>query len=160
MSDDIQSKYGNSANFVTKIVCAYVSSNQVARSDLPLLIRSIHDALSHLIDAGMAPGRPESSSRVPTATQIRQSVTPDVLVSFIDGQGYKTLKRHLTKHGFDPISYRMHFGLPADYPMVSASYSKTRSDLAKSLGLGQSGPLDAHTGNSRSRKAAGAKRLN
>jgi predicted transcriptional regulator len=60
-------------------------------------------------------------------------------ISFIDGKSYKTLKRHLTKHGLDPQSYRERYGLPADYPTTSANYSAQRSALAKSLGLGQPG---------------------
>ena len=38
--------------------------------------------------------------------QIRNSIRPDAIVSFIDGRRYKTLKRHLTAHGFDPRAYR------------------------------------------------------
>jgi predicted transcriptional regulator len=46
------------------------------------------------------------------------------------------LKRHLTKHGLDPYSYRARYGLPADYPMTCPSYSAQRSELAKAIGLG------------------------
>ena len=74
---------------------------------------------------------------MPTAAQIRKSVTPDGIVSFLDGKTYKTMKRHLTGHGFDPQSYREHFGLPADYPMVSQRYAAKRSELAKAIGLGR-----------------------
>ena len=75
----------------------------------------------------------------PTAAQIRKSITPDALTSFVDGKRYKTLKRHLSKHGLDPHSYRAKFGLPTDYPMVSPSYSEARSALAKNIGLGRPG---------------------
>ena len=60
-------------------------------------------------------------------------------MSFLDGQIYKTLKRHLTKHGYTPDSYRARFGLPADYPMVAPSYAQRRSVLAKELGFGRAG---------------------
>jgi len=63
-------------------------------------------------------------------------VTRDAVISFIDGKGYKTLKRHLTVHGLTPDTYRARFGLPSDYPMVAAAYSEVRSGLAKTLGLG------------------------
>lgn len=72
-----------------------------------------------------------------TKAQIRNSITPDHLTSFLDGKQYKSLKRHLNTHGHTPESYRAKFGLPADYPMVAASYAAQRSELAKSLGLGQ-----------------------
>jgi predicted transcriptional regulator len=36
-----------------------------------------------------------------------------------------------------PDEYRAKWSLPKDYPMIAASYSATRSALAKSLGLGR-----------------------
>ncbi len=74
-----------------------------------------------------------------SASEIRQSIQAAGLVSFLDGRTYKTLKRHLTKHGFTPDSYRERFSLPADYPMVAPSYAQRRSTLAKELGFGRAG---------------------
>lgn len=119
------------------VVAAYVSNNSLPSADLPALIASIHEALNAIGSGPVAPAT-ESVER-PTPAQIRKSIRPDGLVSFIDGKSYKTLKRHLTKHGLDPQSYRERYGLPADYPTTSANYSAQRSALAKSLGLGQPG---------------------
>ena len=119
------------------VVAAYVSNNSVPSAELPSLIASIHDAL-HSIGAGPVATTDETVER-PTPAQIRKSIRPDGLISFIDGKSYKTLKRHLTKHGLDPQSYRERYGLPSDYPTTSANYSAQRSALAKSLGLGQPG---------------------
>ncbi|WP_426039950.1 MucR family transcriptional regulator, partial [Brevundimonas sp. DC300-4] len=41
--------------------------------------------------------------------------------------------------GFTPESYRVHFSLPKDFPMVSPEYAAKRSALAKSMGLGVGG---------------------
>jgi predicted transcriptional regulator len=50
----------------------------------------------------------------------------------------KMLKRHLqTTYKMTPDEYRTHWGLPPDYPMVAPSYTRHRSAVAKSLGLGQ-----------------------
>lgn len=118
----------------TDIVAAYVSHNHVAPADLPTVIAKIHAALQALGAGGSASA--EEVSPVLTAAQIRKSVQPDRLISFIDGKAYKTLKRHLTAHGLTPATYRERFGLPADYPMVAADYSERRSSLAKAHGLG------------------------
>ena len=72
-----------------------------------------------------------------TAAQVRRSVTPYGIVSFLDGKTYKTLKRHLRTYGLDPNSYRARFGLPVEYPMVAPEYAARRSELAKSIGLGR-----------------------
>lgn len=119
------------------VVAAYVSNNSLPSAELPALIASIHDALN-AIGSGPVAATDESVER-PTPGQIRKSIRPDGLISFIDGKSYKTLKRHLTKHGLDPQSYRERYGLPSDYPTTSANYSAQRSALAKSLGLGQPG---------------------
>jgi predicted transcriptional regulator len=36
-----------------------------------------------------------------------------------------------------PQQYREYWGLPSDYPMVAPNYAKARSELAKTMGLGQ-----------------------
>ncbi|MCJ2040906.1 MucR family transcriptional regulator, partial [Methylobacterium sp. J-059] len=69
-----------------------------------------------------------TSPEKPTPAQIRKSVTPDGMVSFEDGKTYKTMKRHLTLRGLTPESYRAKYGLPSDYPIVSAAYSAKRSE--------------------------------
>lgn len=122
----------------TDIVSAFVSNNPVRPSDLPDLIRNVHGALNGLANVTAATAS-EIEVEKPTAAQIRKSVTPEGIVSFLDGKTYKTLKRHLTGHGLDPHNYRMKFGLPSDYPMTAAAYSEARSALAKQIGLGSPG---------------------
>jgi predicted transcriptional regulator len=119
------------------VVAAYVSNNSVPTNELPTLISSVYEALNRVASGPAAPAA--DTLEKPSTAQIRKSIRPDGLVSFIDGKSYKTLKRHLTKHGLDPHSYRERYGLPADYPTTSANYSAQRSALAKSLGLGQPG---------------------
>lgn len=120
-----------------EIVSAYVAKNPVPASGLPALIATVHAALQ-----GLASGAPQIVAEEPeiqkvTPSQIRQSITPNALISFVDGKPYKTLKRHLTSQGLHPNSYRQRYGLPKDYPMVAANYAAQRSALAKSIGLGQ-----------------------
>jgi predicted transcriptional regulator len=91
--------------------------------------------LSGSVEAAPAP----ESVEKPTPAQVRKSITPDAIISFIDGKAYKTMKRHLGTHGLDPHSYRQRYGLPSDYPMVAPNYAAQRSALAKSIGLGRPG---------------------
>jgi len=120
------------AALTAEIVGAYVANNSVATTDLPTLIDTIHNAL-RTVDQPDAP--PEVAK--PTAASIRKSITPDALISFIDGKPYRMLKRHVGKHGMSLADYKVKFGLPRDYPTTSPSYSAARSALAKSMGLGQ-----------------------
>ena len=136
MSENTEAQITDFVELTGDIVAAYVSNNPVRPGDLPELIRTVHAALNGLSN-GTAGAAPEAEIEKPTAAQIRKSVTPDGIVSFLDGKTYKTMKRHLTGHGLDPYSYRQRFGLPADYPMVAAAYAAQRSELAKSIGLGR-----------------------
>ncbi|WP_409566598.1 MucR family transcriptional regulator [Methylobacterium sp. E-005] len=117
-----------------EIVSAYVSKNSVRPADMPDLLAGVHAALTRLGGGS----KPETSTVGKlTPAQIRKSITPDALISFIDGKRYKTLKRHLTAAGLTMEQYRERFGLPRDYPTTAASYSEARSALARSFGLGQ-----------------------
>jgi predicted transcriptional regulator len=120
------------ASITADIVSSYVANNAVHRADLPTVIASVHAALQGLVTPEQTePEKPEP--RVP----IKKSVTPDFLISLEDGKKYKTLKRHLGKLGLTAEEYRVKWGLPADYPMVAPSYAAKRSELARSIGLGQ-----------------------
>ena len=133
VSDEPQAQEPEFINLVADIVSAYVSKNNVPVAELAGLIASVHASLSGL---GQPAAAPAEDHKV-TPAQIRRSITPDAIISFIDGKPYKSLKRHLTSNGMTPDEYRQKYGLPRDYPMVAASYTARRSELAKSLGLGQ-----------------------
>ncbi len=118
----------------TGVVSAYLSHNRVPVAELPGLLASVHAAL---VGLGQDVGAAEPAVERLTPAQIRKSIRPDALISFIDGKPYKTLKRHLTKHGLTINAYRDRFGLPRDYPTTAASYSAARSALARQTGLGR-----------------------
>lgn len=117
------------------IIANYVVNNRVAPEDLPGVISAVHGALAHVgrpepDDQGAAPGRL-------TPAQIRQLITPLGIMSLIDGRRFKSLRRHVTANGYTAESYREHFGLPRDFPMVSPDYAATRSAMARAAGLGR-----------------------
>lgn len=124
------------ADIAVAITSAYVSKNYLAPAQLPQLIADVHGALCSLDRGLIVETAPANERSLPTATEIRRSIRAEALTSFIDGRAYRTLKRHLTAHGFSPQSYRERFGLPADYPMIAQDYTAKRSALAKAIGLG------------------------
>jgi predicted transcriptional regulator len=135
---DESTSYSTSAqpNFIeltADIVSAYVANNPVPVPGLPTLLSGVHAALTGLGQT-TAPTEPEFKRATPA--QIRKSITPDALISFIDGKPYKTLRRHLGTHGLTFQEYRERYGLPRDYPATAPSYSAMRAEFARNLGLG------------------------
>jgi predicted transcriptional regulator len=126
-----------SPNFVelaADIVSAYVSNNSVPSADLPMLLNTIYTALTQ---TAQGQNQETKAERVP-AVPVKKSVTSDYLICLDDGKKFKSLKRHLrTTYDMTPDQYRAKWGLPSDYPMVAPNYAKTRSELAKTMGLGQ-----------------------
>lgn len=122
-----------------EIVASYVGANtHVQAAEIPNIIRQVRQALTES-DAPAPAAETEGDTPKATAAQIRKSLTPDGLISFVDNKPYKTLKRHLARHGMTMDEYRQRYGLPASYPAVAPNYSAARSEMARKLGLGARG---------------------
>ena len=122
----------------TEIVSAHVSNNTVSPLELQALIEKTYKTLSNLGNETIA--SPLLSERPQPAVPIRKSVHPDYIICLEDGKKLKMLKRHLkTAYNMSPEQYRERWGLQVDYPMVAPNYAKTRSRLAKDIGLGTQG---------------------
>ena len=116
-----------------KIVAAYAANNALNAADLAALIQNVHAAL---VKTSSPVPEVEAAALVP-AVSIKKSITPDFLICLDDGKKFKSLKRHLGQLGMTPDEYRAKWGLPSNYPIVAPNYSATRSNLAKSFGLGR-----------------------
>ena len=135
----------NYIELTADIVSAYVSNNSVQAADLPVLLNSVYAALTKTTQGR----KEEPKAELVPAVSVRKSVTPDAIICLEDGKSFKSLKRHLhTTYDMTPEQYRVKWSLPVDYPMVAPNYAKARSELAKTMGLGQqrmknSAPVEA-----------------
>ena len=119
--------------FTTNIVVAYVRRNQIGADQLPVLISTVHQALSGL-------GKPvtELNGERTPAVPIRRSVHRDYVVCLECGWRGQMLRRHLsTAHGLTVENYRARWNLPREHALTAPAYSERRSGLAKQLGLGR-----------------------
>lgn len=117
----------------TGIVSSFVSNNTVQASDLPGLIRSVHDAILSLSEEDS-----NNAEALSPAVPVSKSITPDFLICLEDGRKLKMLRRYLrSRYSMTPEEYRERWNLPADYPMVAPNYAKLRSKHAKNIGLGK-----------------------
>lgn len=114
------------------VAAEYLGNNNVAVSDIELVIQNIYRGLSRL-----NPSTPPPAPKQEPAVSVRASIKPDYVVCLEDGKKLKMLKRHLMTHyQMTPDQYRQKWNLPADYPMVAPNYAEQRRTLAKKIGLG------------------------
>src|SRR5437868_484748 len=94
-------------DLVAEVAAAYFSNTHVRVEEIPQVISQIAASLS-TVGASSAvmqaeqvpdPAEQEPATKRLTPAQVRKSVTPDALISFEDGKGYKTLRRHLSTKG-------------------------------------------------------------
>jgi predicted transcriptional regulator len=123
---------GSVLSLTAQIVAAQVANNPIDPANLPTLINDVHRALTNAGQSTAAPPRAEP------AVDIKRSVRNDHVVCLECGKHFSMLKRHLnTDHQLTPQEYRQKWGLPPTYPVVAPDYAKTRSALAKKIGLGR-----------------------
>jgi predicted transcriptional regulator len=148
----------------TELTIAWLSNpnTRVQAEDIPAFLRSMHEAVQGLGEVQSEQPEAEQAPKHEPAVTIRKSLSsPDHIISLIDGKPYKTLRRHLSRHGMTPEQYRERYNLKADYPMVAPAYAETRRDLAKKIGLGRKREQTAAepaTTTARAKKAAPSRR--
>ena len=120
--------------YTTEIVSAHIKDNEnVKTQDIPSIISSTYLTLKK-ISANQDEGQITSTP----AVAIDESVFPDYIVCLEDGKKLKMLKRYLkTFYNLSIDDYKRKWGLPEEYPAVAPNYAKTRSNLAKNMGLGK-----------------------
>lgn len=70
---------------------------------------------------------------------VEKTVKADSIICLENGKPLKVLKRHLdTEFGLTPDAYRRKWGLSDHYPLVTHTFSSSRSKYAKAQGLGKS----------------------
>jgi predicted transcriptional regulator len=139
MSDETQNT--NIAELATELTIAWLANpnTRASAEEVPSFLRAMYDAVGALggSEAEEAVAEEPTASAAPAVSVRKSLASKDHIISMIDGKPYKTLRRHLARHGLTPEQYRERFGLKADYPMVSESYSNARREMAKKIGLGR-----------------------
>ena len=121
-------------SLAAQIIAAHVAHNTVELDSLSKLIKDVHRAL---VNAGPAAAVPP---KVEPAIPVKKSITAGHIVCLECGKRFSVIKRHLTTdHKLTPEQYRQKWELPRSYPLVAPDYAKTRSALAKKIGLGRKG---------------------
>jgi predicted transcriptional regulator len=130
----------DAVTLAAELTAAWLSNHNTRASgaDVTAFLQSMHATVTGLSGTGEVTVEEAAPAEYVGAVSARKSLaSPDHIVSMIDGKPYKTLRRHLATNGLTPEEYRARYGLKKDYPMVASSYSESRRDLAKRIGLGR-----------------------
>lgn len=130
----------NATELATELTIAWLSNSntRVSADDVPAFLQSMYATVTGLgTPTEETSSTPEEPEYTPAVSVRKSLASKDHIISMIDGKPYKTLRRHLSGHGLTPDEYRARYGLKADYPMVSETYSESRRDMAKRIGLGR-----------------------
>jgi predicted transcriptional regulator len=130
MSDAIEPDF---TAMTVQLLSAYFANNQVPASDIPAIIETTRTAL----ERKTAVATPAEPDHVPAVSVRKSLASREHIISLIDGKPYKSLKRHIGRHGLTPTEYRQRYNLAKDYPMVAPGYSDQRREVAHRLGLGR-----------------------
>jgi predicted transcriptional regulator len=136
----------NAVELATELTIAWLSNqnNRILADEVPAFLRTMHQTVTELASGTGEREQPDKEvmqeeSFTPAVSPRKSVASPDHILSMIDGKPYKTLRRHLARHGLTPDEYRQRYNLKADYPMVAPNYSEARRTMAKNIGLGQKG---------------------
>jgi predicted transcriptional regulator len=122
------------AQLTAEIVSAYVANNEIALSEIAILISAVGSQMAKI----GTEAEPTAEEKPAPAVSVRRSIQPDHLVCLVCGKPQKVLKRHLAvQHELTPNQYRETFGLKPDYPMAAPNYTRQRRELAVKIGLGR-----------------------
>nr|WP_281390000.1 MucR family transcriptional regulator [Novosphingobium jiangmenense] len=126
--------------FASELTVAWLSNpnTKAGQDDAAAFLTAMFGIVEKLAAQPSGPVGEDPAADQQLPVSIEQSLaSEDFIISLIDGKPYKALRRHLSRHGLTPAEYRQKFGLPDNYPMVAAKYSKERRELANRTWTGR-----------------------
>ena len=98
----------NTLELATELTIAWLSNpnTRASADDVPAFLHKMHEAVSNLANPQQPEEADEQQEFTPAVSARRSLASKDHIVSMVDGKPYKTLRRHLAKHGLTPEQYR------------------------------------------------------
>jgi predicted transcriptional regulator len=123
----------------TELTIAWLSNpnTRAGAEDVPAYLKRIYATLGVTSEPAQVDDAATAGNFTPAVSVRKSLASKDHIISLIDGKPYKTLRRHLSRHGLTPEQYRKRYRLKPDYPMVSENYTQMRRDMAIRIGLGR-----------------------
>lgn len=162
---DNDNKPSEAVILATELTVAWLTNpnTRAQANEIPDFLQTMHDAITKLVGETSSEASNETQSSkdeeyTPAVSARKSLSSAEHILSMVDGKPYKSLRRHLSKHGLTPEQYRERYKLKKDYPMVAPAYAEHRRELAKKIGLGrkprvQNSTSEGQRGSARKRKS-------
>ncbi|KAB8313822.1 transcriptional regulator [Tolypothrix campylonemoides VB511288] len=100
----------NTIELATELTIAWLNNpnNRASADDVPAFLQRMHSTLNALSTSEEPAAASDDDQGATPAVSVRKSLaSKDFIISLIDGKPYKSLKRHLARHGLTPehVSY-------------------------------------------------------
>jgi len=118
-----------------EIVKAQASVRNMTEEEITSMVRRLADDIRGLVAAGPSVGAPEAEVQAP-AVDPKKAVRERSIICLESGKSFKILtKKHLSKFGLTPDTYREKWGYPKNMPLVCKELQRERRKKMKEMKL-------------------------
>lgn len=118
-----------------EIVKAQASVRNMTEEEITSMVRRLANDIRGLVAAGPAVGAPEVEVQAP-AVDPKKAVRERSIICLESGKSFKILtKKHLSKFGLTPDTYREKWGYPKNMPLVCKELQRERRKKMKEMKL-------------------------
>jgi predicted transcriptional regulator len=118
-----------------EIVKAQASVRNMTEEEITSMVRRLSDDIRGMVAAGSVAGAPEAEVQTP-AVDPKKAVRERSIICLESGKSFKILtKKHLSKFGLTPDTYREKWGYPKNMPLVCKELQRERRKKMKEMKL-------------------------
>ena len=118
-----------------EIVKAQASVRNMTEEEITSMVRRLADDIRGIFAVGAAAASTEEAAPVP-ATDPKKAVRERSIICLESGKSFKILtKKHLSKFGLTPDTYREKWGYPKNMPLVCKELQRERRKKMKEMKL-------------------------
>jgi len=117
------------------IVKAQASVRNMTEEEITSMVRRLSESIRGIVATGAVPSLVEEASVAP-AMEPKKAVRERSIICLESGKSFKILtKKHLSKFGLTPETYREKWGYPKNMPLVCKELQRERRKKMKEMKL-------------------------
>jgi predicted transcriptional regulator len=121
------------------LTLALIKANLITAEDMQQRLVETHASLLQLKaredgTIGSGADKEEAITGAPAPQEWKKSIKKRSIACLVCGETFKQLStHHLNQHGFDPRTYRKHFGMPSAQPLSAKEVTAMRRQIVQQI---------------------------